>query len=92
LSRGDLMEVEWRILRVLLPVERKPGKRGRDRVQRPVGGCRSKHNGRQLAGARHLRVRSVAGGFSTTATRSGGLDPPAGPSLSTVTRLAGIHH
>jgi len=28
LSRGDLTEVEWRILRVLLPVEREPGKRG----------------------------------------------------------------
>jgi hypothetical protein len=27
LSRGDLTEVEWRILRVFLPVERKPGKR-----------------------------------------------------------------
>jgi hypothetical protein len=32
LSRGDLTEVEWRILRVLLPVERKPGKRGRGRL------------------------------------------------------------
>jgi transposase len=31
LSRGDLTEVEWRILRVLLPVEREPGKRGRGR-------------------------------------------------------------
>jgi transposase len=31
LSRGDLTEVEWRILRVLLPVERKPGERGRGR-------------------------------------------------------------
>jgi transposase len=31
LSRGDLTEVEWRILRVLLSVERKPGKRGRGR-------------------------------------------------------------
>ena len=31
MSRGDLMEVEWRILRVLLPVERKPGKQGRGR-------------------------------------------------------------
>jgi transposase len=31
LSRGDLTEVEWRILRELLPVERKPGKRGRGR-------------------------------------------------------------
>jgi transposase len=31
LSRGDLTEVEWRILRVLLPVERKPGRRGRGR-------------------------------------------------------------
>jgi transposase len=31
LSRGNLMEVEWRILRVLLPVERKPGKQGRGR-------------------------------------------------------------
>jgi transposase len=31
LSRGDLTEVEWRILRVLLPVERKSGKRGRGR-------------------------------------------------------------
>jgi hypothetical protein len=31
LSRGDLTEVEWRILRVLLPRERKPGKRGRGR-------------------------------------------------------------
>jgi transposase len=31
LSRGDLSEVEWRILRVLLPVERAPGKRGRGR-------------------------------------------------------------
>jgi transposase len=30
-SRGDLTEVEWRILRVLLPVERKSGKRGRGR-------------------------------------------------------------
>ena len=32
LSRGDLTEVEWRILRVLLPVERKPGRRGRGRT------------------------------------------------------------
>jgi transposase len=31
LSRGDLSEVEWRILKVLLPVEREPGKRGRGR-------------------------------------------------------------
>jgi transposase len=31
LSRGDLTEVEWRILKVLLPVEREPGKRGRSR-------------------------------------------------------------
>ena len=31
MSRGDLSEVEWRILRVLLPVEREPGKRGRGR-------------------------------------------------------------
>jgi hypothetical protein len=31
LSRGDLTEVEWRILKVLLPVERKSGKRGRGR-------------------------------------------------------------
>jgi transposase len=28
LSRGDLTEVEWRILKALLPVEREPGKRG----------------------------------------------------------------
>ena len=32
MSRGDLTEVEWRILRVLLPVERKPEKRGRGRL------------------------------------------------------------
>ena len=31
LSRGDLTEVEWRILKVLWPVEREPGKRGRGR-------------------------------------------------------------
>ena len=31
MSRGDLTEVEWRILRMLLPVERKPEKRGRGR-------------------------------------------------------------
>jgi len=31
LSRGDLSEVEWRILKVLLPVERDAGKRGRGR-------------------------------------------------------------
>ena len=31
MSRGDLSKVEWRILRVLLPVEREPGKRGRGR-------------------------------------------------------------
>jgi len=31
LSRCDLTEVEWRMLRVLLPHEREPGKRGRDR-------------------------------------------------------------
>ena len=31
MSRGDLSEVEWRILRVLLPVEREAGKRGRGR-------------------------------------------------------------
>ncbi|MFC7738555.1 transposase [Roseomonas sp. GCM10028921] len=31
MSRGDLSEVEWRILRILLPVEREPGKRGRGR-------------------------------------------------------------
>ncbi len=31
MSRGDLSEVEWRILKILLPVEREPGKRGRGR-------------------------------------------------------------
>jgi transposase len=31
LSRGDLTEAEWRVLKVLLPVEREPGKRGRGR-------------------------------------------------------------
>jgi hypothetical protein len=31
LSCGDLTEVEWRILKVLLPVDREPGKRGRGR-------------------------------------------------------------
>lgn len=31
MSHGDLSEVEWRILKVLLPVEREPGKRGRAR-------------------------------------------------------------
>jgi transposase len=31
LSRGDLTEAEWRILRVLLPVEREEGRRGRGR-------------------------------------------------------------
>jgi transposase len=31
LSRGDLTEVEWRILKGLLPIERAPGKRGRGR-------------------------------------------------------------
>ena len=31
MSRGDLTEVEWRTLKGLLPVERKPGKRGRGR-------------------------------------------------------------
>ena len=31
MSRGDLTEVEWRILRVLLPVEGKSGKRARGR-------------------------------------------------------------
>jgi transposase len=31
LSRGDLTEVEWRILKVLLPVERTACKRGRGR-------------------------------------------------------------
>lgn len=31
MSRGDLTEVEWRILKVLLPVERKVGRRGRGR-------------------------------------------------------------
>jgi transposase len=30
LSHGDLSEVEWRILKLLLPVEREPAKRGRD--------------------------------------------------------------
>ena len=31
LSRGDLTEAEWRVLRILLPVEREAGKRGRGR-------------------------------------------------------------
>lgn len=31
LSRGDLTEAEWRALKVLLPVEREAGKRGRGR-------------------------------------------------------------
>src|SRR5439155_4387896 len=30
-SRGDLTEIEWRFLKVLLPVEREPGKRRRGR-------------------------------------------------------------
>jgi transposase len=42
LSRGDLTEVEWRILRVLLPVEGKRGKRGRGR---PPEGSRDVING-----------------------------------------------
>jgi len=29
---GDLTEVEWRILKVLLPIEREVGKRGRGRA------------------------------------------------------------
>ena len=44
LSRGDLTEVEWCILRVLLPVERKPGKRG---PQAPARG-QSQHHQRHL--------------------------------------------
>ena len=36
MSRGDLTEVEWRILKVLLPVEREPGKRGRGRRPRII--------------------------------------------------------
>ena len=31
MSRGDLTEAEWRVLRGLLPVEREAGKRGRGR-------------------------------------------------------------
>jgi len=31
LSRGDLMEAEWRVLKGLLPVEQEAGKRGRGR-------------------------------------------------------------
>lgn len=31
MSRGDLTEAEWRILRVLLPVDREAGERGRGR-------------------------------------------------------------
>ncbi len=31
MSRGDLSEAEWRVLKVLLPVEREAGKRGRGR-------------------------------------------------------------
>lgn len=31
MSRGDLTEAEWRVLKGLLPVERVPGKRGRGR-------------------------------------------------------------
>jgi transposase len=42
LSRGDLTEVEWRILRVLLPIERAPGRRGRGR---PPGDNRNVING-----------------------------------------------
>jgi hypothetical protein len=29
LSRGDLSEVEWRVVKALLPIEREPGKRAR---------------------------------------------------------------
>jgi hypothetical protein len=32
LSRGDLTEAEWHVLRVLLPVDREVGKRGRPRL------------------------------------------------------------
>jgi len=38
LSRGDLSEVEWRILKVLLSIEREPGKRGRGRPPEDTGG------------------------------------------------------
>jgi transposase len=31
LSRGDLSEVEWRVVKALLPIEREPGKRARGR-------------------------------------------------------------
>ena len=31
MRRGDLSGVEWHILKVLLPAEREPGKRGRGR-------------------------------------------------------------
>jgi len=48
LSRGDLTEVEWRILKVLLPVEREPGKRGRGR---PAKDNRNIINGVPVAAA-----------------------------------------
>jgi hypothetical protein len=54
LSRGDLTEVEWRILRVL-PVERKPGKRGRGRPPE------SQHHQRHLMAASHRAVARCAG-------------------------------
>jgi hypothetical protein len=57
LSRGDLTEVEWRILRVLLPGERKPGKRGRGRPPEE-----SQHHQRHLvAASRRCAVARCAG-------------------------------
>jgi transposase len=51
LSRGDLSEVEWRILKVLLPVERAPSKRGRGR---------SPENNRNVINGILWRLRSGA--------------------------------
>ena len=59
MSRRDLMEVEWRILKVVLPVERKPGKRGRDEHPRTIAtsstafcsGCVPAHVGTRSIGA-----------------------------------------
>ena len=65
MSRGDLSEVEWRILKVLLPVEREPGKRGRGR---PRFGCRSGNDlGKQGRHRPQLERRMIAGRLKGTA-------------------------
>ena len=78
MSRGDLTEVEWRILRVLLPIERDVGKRGRGRPP---------EDNRNVINGILWRLRTGAPGAHPREVRQLELDLSALPTMERIWRL-----